>query len=104
MSLVIVPLAFLFGIIVASFKKERDKYFLDAAISIDQNGNTVCKYLFNILFIKRDGVPFGSVDETISSVTGRNHITNTLTNFGKIFRRSLDRSLGKDHCVNAIGE
>lgn len=87
---------------VESFK-EAGNYFFDLARSIDQMGNSLGRYLFNDLFVIPHGYKFGNIDETISSVTGRNYIDNTLTTAGKIFRKMLDFAFGKNHCVNSIG-
>jgi len=58
-------------------------YFRSIAISIDQSGNVFCKELFNDVLIYPKGHPFGNEDETISSVLGKNKLSNTLTWAGK---------------------
>ena len=76
-------------------------YFMSIAISIDQTGNVFCKELFNDTLIRPKGYPFGNEDETISSVLGKNKLTNTLTWAGK----SLDWVLNlfeRDHSVISI--
>lgn len=88
---------------VSSFKEAGD-YFFELAKSIDQFGNALGKYIFNDLFVSKGGYRFGDIDETISSVTGRNYQANTLTPSGKLFRVILDKAFGKDHCINSIGE
>jgi len=71
------------------------------AVSIEQLNNKVCKELFNDILIKKEGYSFGKVDETISSVLGRNILKGTLTTTGKILVKILD-TLDKDHCVKNI--
>lgn len=76
-------------------------YFMSIAISIDQSGNVFCKELFNDALIRPKGHSFGNEDETISSVLGKNKLTNTLTWAGK----SLDWVLNlfeRDHSVISI--
>lgn len=59
------------------------KLLFSIAISIDQLGNTACKYLFNAIFIKNDIIEFGNINETVSSVLGKNYKNNNLTFLGK---------------------
>jgi Zn-dependent protease len=77
-------------------------YFYKMAQSIDQLGNVVCTNLFNDVLIKRQSVhKFGHEDETISSVLGKNKITNTLTTVGKWLATFLNK-IEKDHVEKAI--
>ncbi len=99
----ILPFAFVFGVCVASVKKEPAKYFFDIAISIDQSGNTVCKYLFDVILIKRNGVIFGNPDLTISGILGQNKEAETLTLTGKLLAYLLDK-IQKNHVKNSIGK
>jgi hypothetical protein len=71
------------------------------AVSIDQLINKVCKELFNDILIKKEGYSFGKVDETISSVLGRNVLRGTLSSTGKVLVKFIDL-LDKDHCVKHI--
>ena len=76
-------------------------YFFKIAISIDQAGNVICSKLFNDIFIKKEGHRFGDEDETISSVLGKNKITETLTMIGKVIAYLLNK-IEKDHIENAV--
>jgi hypothetical protein len=98
------PVLYGYGFFVSFIKggsKEWNKYNQDLAIAKDQYGNAIGKYLFNWLLIKKDGYNFGNVDETISSVIGKNKIKGTLTIFGKIMDVILDM-LEKDHSIKSI--
>lgn len=108
--ILLLPIAVLWGI-GASFWKRKFKngtnevaqWFYAWALSIDQLGNVVCKELFNDALRKPKGVTFGNPDETISSVLGKNKLTNTLTKAG----RALDWVLNKldpNHSINSIEE
>jgi len=96
------PVMYLYNAIIALCKGEWNQYNLDLAIAIDQYGNGLCKYLFNFLFIKKSAVhKFGNIDETISSVLGKNKEKKTLTWFGKVVDKILDL-LDPDHSIKAI--
>ena len=106
--LILAPIGVIYGI-GASFVrvkmlegiKKIGKYFLTIAVSIDQTGNVFCKELFNDALIYPKGHSFGNEDETISSVLGKNKLSNTLTWAGK----TLDWVLNifeRDHSVISI--
>lgn len=76
-------------------------YFYRAAVSIDQLGNTMCQDLFNHTLIKKGGYSFGNVDETISSVLGKNKQTNTLSLLGRLLDKFL-HILDDNHTLNSI--
>ena len=75
--------------------------FRSVAIWIDQIGNSVCRDLFNRCLITSAGYKFGKVQETISSVLGKNQETWTLTLVGRAVVWVLDQ-LDKDHCRESI--
>ena len=75
--------------------------FRSVAIGIDQIGNSVCRDLFNRCLITSAGYKFGKVQETISSVLGKNQETWTLTCLWAIIVKLLD-ALDKDHCKDSI--
>ena len=75
--------------------------FRSVAIGIDQIGNSVCRDLFNRCLITSSWYKFGKVQETISSVLGKNQETWTLTLVGRAVVWILD-SLDKDHCRESI--
>jgi len=75
--------------------------FRSVAIGIDQIGNSVCRDLFNRCLINSEWYKFGKVQETISSVLGKNQETWTLTCLWAIIVKLLD-TLDKDHCKDSI--
>lgn len=75
--------------------------FRSVAIWIDQIGNSVCRDLFNRCLITTGGYKFGKVQETISSVLGKNQETWTLTCLWVIIVKLLD-TLDKNHCKDSI--
>ena len=78
-------------------------YFLEVAISIDNTGNVMMQYLLNdLLLIKRPTTYyFGNKKETISSVIGKNSLTDTLSPLGKALNSFLNW-IDKDHSFNSI--
>lgn len=80
LSFIILPIGFLFQVVVTLFRS-LDDYLFDIAKSIDQHGNTVCKELFNQTLIKKKDTPFGDMDRTISYVLAQNR--GNLTLLGK---------------------
>jgi 8-oxo-dGTP diphosphatase len=103
LGVILIPI----GVLYTGFKKFfKPKYlaeiFYRMAYSIDQLGNTSCKYFFNDVLIKNDiDNPFGNPDETISSVLGKNYLKNNLTILGKILNTILD-FLDTNHSVKSI--
>lgn len=71
------------------------------AIGLDQIGNSVCRDLLNRALITSDGYKFGKVNETISSVLGKNQRDDTLTIVGLVLVILLD-ALDPNHCKNSI--
>ena len=94
-------IGYVFGTVVSLYKKKWNDWHSDLSESLDQYGNTLCKYLFNALLIKKDGYSFGNIDETISSCIGKNYEKNTLTTLGKFLDCVLD-GLDKNHSVKSI--
>ena len=93
---------YLFGSVIACLKGEWNQYNTDLAIATDQYGNGLSKYLFNILLIKKTAEhKFGNIDETISSVIGKNKVAGTLTVLGEIVDIILD-SLDPNHSIKSI--
>ena len=71
------------------------------AVGIDQIGNSVCRDMLNRLLITSGWYSFGKVQETISSVLGKNQETGTLTFFWAMIVKLLD-TLDKNHCKDSI--
>lgn len=89
------------------FWKTINKYFLDSAVNVDKFGNYNLSPLFNEVLIKKVGYKFGDINETISSVLGKNQRDNTLTIIGWIivillWIIDIQYWLKGGHCINSI--
>lgn len=71
------------------------------AVGIDQIGNSVCRDMLNRLLITSGWYSFGKVQETISSVLGKNQEAWSLTFFWAMIVKLLD-TLDKNHCKDSI--
>ena len=71
------------------------------AIGLDQIGNSVCRDMLNRLLITSGWYSFGKVQETISSVLGKNQEAWSLTFFWAMIVKLLD-TLDKNHCKDSI--
>jgi hypothetical protein len=85
------------------FVKDKFGYFESSAVNIDKFGNREFRTLFNKILILDDGCKFGNMEETISSVLGRNELKGTLSNTGKVIVWILDK-IDKNHCFKSIGK
>jgi hypothetical protein len=93
---------FIIGNIISIFKGEWNQYNTDLAIAQDQYGNGLCQYVFNIILLKKNPAhKFGNIDETISSVIGKNKVAGTLTWLGEVVDIILD-ALDPDHSIKSI--
>ena len=116
LSVVLLPLGIIWTvgeILVRIFSSSQKKsactkslWFLTAtlhslALWLDQIGNAVCRDLFNRLLIEEDGYKFGKVQETISSVLGKNQMLDTLSLWGWILVSILEL-FEEDHCIKSI--
>ena len=103
--LVFEPISFVY---VNFFKKKFNwrrlsGYFRDEAVAIDRFGNSQYRSLFNTWFVKENGYKHGNINETISSVLGKNQRDETLTKFGMLITKILDR-MDENHCKESINE
>ena len=116
LSVILLPLGIIWTvgeILVRIFSSTQKKsactkslWFLTAtlhslALGLDQIGNAVCRDLFNRLLIEEDGYKFGKVQETISSVLGKNQMLDTLSLWGWILVSILDL-FERNHCIKSI--
>lgn len=99
--LIIVALFLIFVMTIVNFieVENKDGYFRSTAINLDIWGNVEFRTFWNNHLIK-DKItnPFGHQGETISSVLGKNILTNNLTKKGKL----LVFILGQKHCLDAM--
>ena len=116
LSVVLLPLGIIWTvgeILVRIFSSTQKKsaftksiWFLTAtlhslALGLDQIGNAVCRDLFNRLLIEEDGYKFGKVQETISSVLGKNQLLDKLSLTGRALVVLLEL-FEEDHCIKSI--
>lgn len=107
--LVIMPIAIIYILIKLIIKKQYNQILLtfsnifrSHAVGINQTGNSSFHDFFNDILIKDDTIhPFGDIDETISSVLGKNKLKNNLTIFGKIIDFILS-IFEENHTIKAI--
>jgi hypothetical protein len=109
---ILFPFGFLWTILKAYYHVGWQKgnvfladWFYKIAVSQDQLGNVMLFELLNTFLIKSDYPNidiFGSEDETISSVLGKNKRNNTLRFCGEILVMFLN-ILQKNHVEKAIG-
>lgn len=97
----LLPLAFLIGAAFSLSKGEFMAWQKDLAISKDRYGNVLCKYMANATMITNQGYKFGNGKETISSAIGKNVVRQTLTWFGRLWNRILEK-LEKQHSLKSI--
>lgn len=110
LTIITVPLGILYGFMKCLLKfdlkalfRKTNKYFRLLAISIDQMGNVAMQDLFDDILIKKNGYKFGDVDETISSVLGKNERLKTLTGLGLLLVNFLN-FIDPNHALNSIEE
>jgi hypothetical protein len=83
------------------FVKNKSGYFKSSAINLDKFGNREFRTLFNKVLINDKGCRFGNIEETISSVLGKNQLTGTLTGLGKALVWILDK-IDNNHAIKSI--
>ena len=97
--LFIIAYVLYFPLTLINFLLVRNKgYFRDSALTLDKLANREFRTLWNKTLILKDGIQFGNINETISSVLGKNILANKLTKTGKV----LVWILTKKHCLDAI--
>ena len=103
--LAVEPINFIYVILIKKkFNWRRlNGYFRNEALAIDRFGNSQYRSLFNAWFVADGGYKHGNINETISSVLGKNQRDKTLTISGKILTKILD-TIDKDHCLKSINE
>ena len=90
--------------VIVSFKYGlSNAYFKETAIDIDKFGNRNFRTFLNVTMKIKGGYMFGNVNETISSVLGKNQRDKTLSWFGKMICFILD-TIDKNHCQKSINE
>jgi 8-oxo-dGTP diphosphatase len=100
------PFGFVYALIrqtCSSKSQSLNIYFIEVALVLDEVGNVTMQHLLNdILLIRKENTYFfGNKNETISSVIGKNSLTNTLSPLGRVLNSFLN-FLDKDHSLNSI--
>ena len=83
--------------------KRLNGYFREEAVAIDRFGNYQYHSLFNTWFVADGGYKHGNINETNSSVLGKNEHFGKLTKAGKVLVKVLN-FIDKDHCFKSINE
>ena len=100
------PIGFIYTIVRQLFVnklKTLSLYFTEIALVFDEAGNVVMQHILNdfLLAKKRDTYYFGNKKETISSVIGKNYLTQTLSPLGLALNSFLN-FIDKGHSLNSI--
>lgn len=107
LSIIIIPPALLYALIFTWKNKNNILEFLQNilfkySIGLDQIGNATCYIFLNNIIIKNNDIhPFGNIDETISSVIGKNKLKNNLTKTGKLLDYILNL-IDNNHTIKSI--
>ena len=102
------PIGFIFALLQKLFTRKiqslRD-YLLEVALVLDQAGNVIMQHFLNAVLLKKlpNAYLFGNKKETISSVIGKNSLTNSLTSAGQLLNGFLN-AIDKNHSLNSIEE
>ena len=100
------PIGFVYALLRQLFVgkiKTLQIYFIEVALALDNAGNVIMQHLLNdtLLINNTNTYQFGNKKETISSVIGKNHLTNTLSPLGKALNSFLN-FIDKGHSLNSI--
>jgi len=100
------PIGFIYTIIrqlIVNKVKTLSLYFTEIALVLDEAGNVIMQHILNdfLLIKKRDTYYFGNKKETISSVIGKNYMTETLSPLGLALNSFLN-FIDKGHSLNSI--
>lgn len=79
-------------------------YLKDSAVNLDRYANREFRFSLNkYLIFDTSPDRFGNIEETISSVLGKNQLSNNLTKFGKVIVWILNK-IEKNHCIKSINK
>jgi hypothetical protein len=100
------PIGFLYAVIRQSLVKRVHSlsvYFLELALALDNAGNVLMQHVLNDALLIRNEKTylFGNKMETISSVIGKNLLSQTLSPTGLALNSFL-HWIDKDHSLNSI--
>lgn len=107
MGLVLFIIAYLLFLPLTIFNAlnvKKKGYFKDTAINLDRFGNREFRFSLNKYLITENSPDrFGNIEETISSVLGKNELSDNLTTLGKLLCWVLDK-IEKNHCIKSINK
>ncbi len=100
------PIGFFYALIRQIFFKSINSlsiFLLQVALGLDITGNILMQHVLNdTLLVKNNHTHyFGNTQETISSVLGKNSLTNTLNGAGRALSNFLNW-IDKNHTLNSI--
>ena len=105
MGLILYIIAYLLFLPLTIFNAlnvKKKGYLKDTAINIDRFGNREFRFSLNkYLIFEKSPDRFGNIEETISSVLGKNELSDNLTTLGKLLCWVLDK-IEKNHCIKSI--
>ena len=107
LSIIIIPLALLYALFYTWKSRNNvlefiENILLKYSIGLDQIGNSTCYIFLNNVIIKDDTIySFGNIDETISSVIGKNKLQGNLTICGRILDYILNL-IDNNHSIKSI--
>lgn len=107
MGLVLFIIAYLLFLPITIFNAlnvKKKGYLRDSAVNLDRYANREFRFSLNkYLILEKSPDRFGSIEETISSVLGKNQLSNSLTKFGKVICWILNK-IEKNHCIKSINK
>ena len=107
MGIILYTIAYLLFLPLTIFNAlnvKKKGYFKDTAINIDRFGNREFRFSLNkYLITEKSPDRFGNIEETISSVLGKNQLSNNLTTLGKLLCLVLNK-IEKNHCIKSINK
>ena len=100
------PIGFIYALlrqIIVEKTKSLNVFFIEVALVLDEAGNVVMQHLLNdtLLIKNANTYYFGNKKETISSVIGKNALTDTLAPLGKALNAFLNL-IDNGHSLNSI--
>ncbi len=107
MGLVLFIIAYLLFLPITIFNAlnvRKNGYMKDTAVNIDRFANREFRFSLNKYLITKESKDrFGRIEETISSVLGKNELSDQLSTTGKILCWILDK-IEKNHCIKSINK
>lgn len=103
--MVFIPIGLAFTFLKAILKNDyyiMSSYYRELALGLDRFGNVIMGSFFTILFLKKTAIyKFGNGKKTISHVLGKNNLANTLSYFGRLLDKILNK-IDNNHTINSI--